>query len=224
MSSVSAWQRFGEGPLSRAAALVYTLIVVELMLLIAMLPGIVPLMLLDRDVSNVPLAAACAIPAGPALSAALYALHRRTSDLTELRPARAFWRGYRMNIGVLKLWIPLLVWLAIIGVNLGNRVQAGIPVWWAVLLGVIALVALAWGANALVIASLFSFRARDVARLALHFLPRTAIGVVSLLIVAAAVVALLTEAVLALLGSVFALALLRGCRSMIALITKEFTA
>ncbi len=224
MSGVSAWQRFGEGPLSRVAALIYTLLVVEMLMVLAMLPGIVPLMLLDRDVSNLPLVAACAIPAGPALSAAVYALHRRSSDLTELKPASAFWRGYKMNIGVLKLWIPLLVWLAIIGVGIGNRVVAGIPLWWAVLLGIIAALAAVCGANALVIMSLFSFRIRDVARLALHFLPRTIIGVGSLLIVAAAVTALLTEAVLALLGSVFALGLLRMSRTMIASITREFTA
>ena len=66
---------FGEGPLSRAAALVYTLIVVELLLLATTLPGLVPLVLLARDVSNAPLAALCLLPLGPALSAALYALH-----------------------------------------------------------------------------------------------------------------------------------------------------
>ncbi len=216
---------FGDGVLARASALVYTLIVVELMLLVAMLPGIVPLLLLDRDVSNLPLAALCAIPAGPALSAALYALHRRKADLTELKPANAYWHGYKINaVGVLKLWVPLLVWLTIIGVNLSHRAEAGVPVWWAVLLGIIGLVAAVWGLNAVVITSLFSFRARDVARLALHFLWRTAVGVVCLLIVAAAVAALLTEAVLALLGAVFALGLLRVCQSMIALTQKEFTA
>ena len=50
-------------------------------------PGLVVLLLLDRDGSNVPLFAVCAVPLGPAVSAAVYALHRRHSDLADLRTA-----------------------------------------------------------------------------------------------------------------------------------------
>ncbi|MFC7642223.1 hypothetical protein ACFQX6_15585 [Streptosporangium lutulentum] len=147
---------------------------VELLLLTAVVPGLVGLVLLDRDAANVPLAAACLLPAGPALSAALYALHHRRRDLTDLHPAAAFWRGYRANVrGVVKLWVPWLVWLAVIGSSLGNLAAAGVPGWWAVLSVLIALAATLWVANALVITSLFAFRARDVARLAAYFLTRS---------------------------------------------------
>src|SRR5262249_27529762 len=145
--------------------------IVELLLLVTTVPGLAPLMLLERHPSNLPLVALCLLPVGPALSAALYALRHRSTDLTDLRPAVAFWRGYRGNVvGVLKLWVPLLAWLTIVAVNLANFGAAGVPVWWAVIMVVIAVVATLAGINALIATSLFSFRARDVARLGLYFL------------------------------------------------------
>lgn len=220
-------RRFGQGPLSRASALVYTLLVVELLVLVTAVPGLIGLVLLDRDAANVPLAAACALPAGPALSAALYAVHHRRLDLTDLHPATAFWRGYRMNVrGVVKLWIPLLAWLTVLGSTLANFGAAGVPGWWAILLVLIALAAALWGANALVITSLFAFRARDVARLAAYFLfssPRVALADACLFVVAAGVTLVASEAALTLLASVFAAALLLNSRPLIAGVTEKFT-
>ncbi|HEY8533569.1 MAG TPA: hypothetical protein VIL44_06805 [Micromonospora sp.] len=219
---------FGEGPLSRAYALIYTLLVIDVLLALAMLPGWIPMILLDRDASNIPLFLACALPLGPAVSAAVYALHRFRADLTDLAPARAFWRGYRMNVGgVLRIWVPLLLWLTIILVNLANFDAAGVPRWWGGLLVVIAVVATLWGINALIISSLFVFRVRDVARLAVYFLFRTPsvpVGYALLLVAAAAVTAYASEVVLALLGSMICLALLLTSRPMITRIRDEFTA
>ncbi|AWS43412.1 DUF624 domain-containing protein [Streptosporangium sp. 'caverna'] len=227
MIDTTAGRRFGEGPLSRASALVYTLLVVELLLLTATLPGLVGLVLLDRDAANVPLAALCLLPAGPALSAALYALHHRRLDLTDLHPAAAFWRGYRANAReVLKLWVPWLVWLAVIGSNLANFVASGVPGWWGVLSVIIALAATLWVANALVITSLFTFRARDAARLAAYFLtrsPRGSLGNAGLLVVAAGITLVATEVASALLASVLASMLLLNSRSMIAEVRDRFT-
>ncbi|OPG14338.1 hypothetical protein [Microbispora sp. GKU 823] len=220
-------RRFGQGPLSRASALVYTLLVVELLVLVTTAPGLAGLVLLGHDAANVSLAAACALPAGPALSAALYAVHHRRLDLTDLHPATAFWRGYRMNVcGVMKLWIPWLAWLTVVGSTLANFGAAGVPGWWAILLVLIALAAALWGANALVITSLFAFRARDVARLAAYFLfssPRVALANACLLVVATGVTLVATEAALALLASVFASALLLNSRPMITEVTERFT-
>lgn len=221
-------REFGEGPLARAAALVYSLLTVELLLFATTLPGLVPLVLLDRDASNAPLAVACAIPLGPALSAAIFALRRHRGDLADLRPAAEFRRGYRLNLGgVLRVWIPWLGLMAILAVNLSHARAAAIPPWWTGLLIAFAVVATLWMANALVITSLFAFRAIDVARLAAYFLGRTkgvTLGNLCLLICAAALVALASEAVLALAGVVFAAFLLRTCGPLIALVAEEFTA
>ena len=220
MTMTDTGRRFGTGPLARAAAAVHTLLVVQVLTLLAGAAGIVPLVLLDRDPSNIPLAAVCAIPAGPALSAALYALRRRSADLADLAPARAFLRGYRMNVaGVLKLWVPWLAWEAVLGINLAHGR-------WTIPVAAVALAAALWQANALVIASLFAFRARDTARLAAYFLVRTplvTLGTAGLMALAAAVVLFWSEAVLALVAVVFAAALLRTARPLRAEIEERFT-
>lgn len=227
-ADATAEQGFGRGPLSRAAAMIYTLLVVELLLLITTMPGLIGLTLLDRAAANIPLAAACALPVGPALSAALYALHHRRLDLTDLHPAAAFWRGYKLNVrGAVKLWIPWLAWLTVIGSTLANFSLAGVPEWWAVLLVLVAIAATLWAANALVITSLFEFRARDVARLAVYFLtrsPRVTLANACLLIVAAGITLLASEAVLALLASVLAALLLVNSRPVIREVRESFTA
>jgi hypothetical protein len=228
MSSASGSQpQFGEGPLARLSALVYNLLVVEVLLLLASLPGLVALVLLDRDASNIPLAAACALPLGPALSAAIYALHHRSHDLGELRPASAFLRGYRLNFfGALKIWVPWLAWLTIVAVNLAHIRSAGVPSWWAVVLVAVALGSSLAAIDALVITSLFTFRATDIVRLAVVYLTRTlgvTLGNALLLLVAVSITAVSSEAVVALLGSLLAAVLLWTCRPLIADVQREFT-
>jgi uncharacterized membrane protein YesL len=218
---------FGSGPLSQISAFVYTLLVVELMLIVASLPGLVPLFFVVPDLTSIPLVAACAIPFGPALSAAVYALHHRSQDLTELAPMRQFWRGYRLNWrAVLPVWLIGVVWLSIIGITLANFWASGLPTWWAVLLGLIGVLAALWLANAIVITSLFDFRTVDAIRLAWEMIPRRPVGTLGILgvLFAAGVLAYATtEILVGLLGSVFLVALLGTSRPMIALITAEYT-
>jgi hypothetical protein len=228
MSNATGSQaQFGTGPLSRVVARIYSLLAIEVLLLLTTLPGLVPLVLLDRDASNLPLVAACAVPLGPALSAALYALRQHHPDLTDLRPAAAFWRGYTANaLGVLRVWLPALAVLTVIGVNLTHLRAAAVPRWWAVLLVLVAVAVTLCSVNALVISSLFAFRARDTARLAAYCLahtPGVTVGNAGLLLAAAGITVLWSEAVLALFGSLLALALLHTCRPMISKIQEEFT-
>jgi hypothetical protein len=219
---------FGDGPLSRAVALVHTLVTVEALLLTAASPGLAGLFLLGPDPSNLPLAAVAALPLGPALSAAVYALHHRDRDLTDLHPARAYARGWRLNaLPALRLWTPLLAWLAVIAFTLTHFSASGLPGWWAVLLAAIGAGSLLWGAHALVLTSLFTFRARDTARLAAYFLlrhGRATLGAASLLVLTAALTALLTEALPALLAAPLLLSLLYGSRRVIGETQKDFTA
>ncbi|MET8231784.1 DUF624 domain-containing protein [Micromonospora sp. NPDC005298] len=223
-----AWRQFGDGPLSRATSRIYILLVVELLLLLTTLPGLLPLLLLDRDASNLPLVALFLVPVGPAVAAALYALRHQRPDLTDLRPAAAFWRGYQANLaGVLRVWVPTLLWLTVLAVNLAHRGAVGLPGWWAVPLVLIAVGVALCAANALLITALFDFRTRDVLRLAVHFLVRTpgvTVGNALLLAAAAGITAVFSEAVLAMLASVTVLAFLRVGDPMLHLIREEFTA
>ncbi|GLZ61459.1 hypothetical protein Misp05_50350 [Micromonospora sp. NBRC 107095] len=225
--AAQTWRQFGDGPLSRITSRVYILLAVELLLLLTTVPGLLPLLLLGRDPSNLPLVALFLVPVGPALSAALYALRQQRADLTDLRPAALFWRGYRANaFGVLRIWVPTLLWLTVLALNLAYRDAVGLATWWTVPLVLIAVAVTLGAANALVITSLFDFRTRDVLRLAVHFLVRTpavTVGNVLLLAAAAGVTAVLSEAVLMLLASIAVLAFLRVSEPMIHLIRKEFT-
>ncbi|MFV2102918.1 hypothetical protein [Micromonospora sp. LOL_024] len=224
--STAARRDFGAGPLSRGAALVYTLLVVELLLVLCAAPGLVALLALERHASNLPLAALCAVPLGPALCAALYALHHQRLDLTELQPGRLFWSGYRTNLaGSLRVWMPTLLWLTVIAINLVNLPAAGLPGWWSVPLMLVGAGVAVVGVIALVITSLFTFRLRDVLRLAGYFVLRTpvvAVGVGLLLVAATLLTLVVSEAALAALGSVLALALVRGGGPMIDVIRREF--
>ncbi|MFD7813065.1 hypothetical protein ACFV6E_08995 [Streptomyces sp. NPDC059785] len=218
---------FGTGPLSRAAALVHTLLTVEVLLLLAASPGLPVLLLAGNDPANLPLAALCLLPLGPAVSAALYALHHRDRDLTDLHPARAYRRGLRLNaLPVLKLWAPLLAWLTLIAFTLTHFAATGLPGWWAVLLLAVGAGSLLWGAHALVLTSLFAFRTRDTARLAGYFLlrhGRATLGAASLLVLAGGLTALLTEALPALLAAPLLLSLLHSSRPVIAETLEDFT-
>ncbi|CCK26793.1 hypothetical protein BN159_2414 [Streptomyces davaonensis JCM 4913] len=219
---------FGAGPLSRAAALIHTLVTVEALLLAASAPGLAGLLLLGPDPANLPLAAVCLLPLGPALSAAVYALHHRDRDLTDLHPARTYTRGWRLNaLPVLKLWAPLLTWLTVIAFTLTHFSATGLPGWWALLLAAIGLASLLWGAHALVLTSLFAFRTRDTARLAAYFLFRhrgATLAATSLLVLTAGLTALLTEALPALLAAPLLLSLLHTARPVIAETQEDFTA
>ena len=60
----------GTGALSRWSAVVYWFLVVEGMLVLTSAPGLVLLLLLDRDASNLPLVALACVPFGPSVAAA----------------------------------------------------------------------------------------------------------------------------------------------------------
>ncbi|MYW62748.1 hypothetical protein GTY65_01445 [Streptomyces sp. SID8379] len=224
----TAQAAFGRGPLSRGAALVHTLLTVEALFLATLAPSLAGLLLLGGDPSNLPLAGVCLVPLGPALAAALYALQQRGTDLADLRPARAFLHGLRVNSSAaLRLWLPLLAWLSVIAFTLTHFAAAGLPGWWAVLLAVVGVGSLLWGANALVLTALFTFRTADTARLAGYFLLRrsgASPGAASLLVLAAAGTLWLTEALPLLLASLLLLSLLRGSHRMITETREDFTA
>ncbi|WP_405475445.1 hypothetical protein [Streptomyces sp. NBC_00009] len=224
----TAATHFGASPLSRACALVHTLLTVEVLLLATVAPGGVGLLFLSGEPGSLPLAALCLVPLGPALTAALYALHHRSSDLTELRPARAYLHALRINsAATLRMWLPLLAWLTVIAYSLTHFAATGLPSWWAALLGLIGVGVALWGANSLVLLALFSFRTADTARLAAYFMLRrggATAGALSALVVAGAATLWFTEALPLLLTPLLLLSLLRTSRPMITETQEEFTA
>ncbi|AEG43258.1 DUF624 domain-containing protein [Isoptericola variabilis] len=217
----------GEGPLGRITGTVYWFLIVGLLLVLSSLPSMVLLVLLDRASSNALLVPLCLVPAGPALSAALYALRDR-GRAESLTPGRSFWKGYRLNaLDVLRLWTPAMLVLGVIAFSVVNIGQVGVPRAYAVVLLVIGAGILLWALQALTIVSFYTFRARDVARLAIYYLvrlPLVTLGVLSLLVVAAAVVWLTSEGVLALFSVIWVWFLLNNARPLLRDVEQRFVA
>ena len=213
------------GPAGRATSTVYRLLVVGILLAISVAPTVVLSFLIAPHPSNVPLVVGSALFVGPGLSAALFALGERARD-DGLAPAAAFLKGYRMNVGdVLKLWVPGVAVLAALTWTTVNIAVAGVPAWWAgILLGLAAVVVL-WLVQSTVITSFFAFRGRDTARLALYFLgrlPRVTLAVLSVLVLAGAVVFLTTPAVLAVFGVLLVALLLRWEKPLLSEVRLRF--
>lgn len=225
MSTAHAGE-IGPGTLSRLTAAIYRYLVLGVFLAIAGLPTLLFWSLLAREPSNVALFVAGLLPVAPALSAALYA-QRAWSKEPDLSPARPLFRGLRLNLrDTLSWWVPVLAFTTVLAVNVlfADRVAGGgilRPVC-VVLMVVLAV----WSGHLLVVASFFSFRFRDVFRVAAaeFFLSwKSSLGMLSLLVVATATVVLSSEAFLLILGWAFSVSLWLIVRPVVADITERFT-
>jgi len=195
----------GRGPLSRGAAFVYRQMVLEAQLLIAVLPSIVTILLLDRDPSNLPLFVLALLPVAPALVAGVAAA---TVAHTDLSPSRHFLRSYRRDLVPTLRWAaPAAIALALLTFNLIHLgdVDGGAAL--RPLYTVLSALVLIWGGHMVVLTAGFEFRLRDAARIAVVQLAsqwRFSLGVLSLIVVAAFLVIVSSEAVLLLVLWAFA--------------------
>lgn len=216
----------GPGALSRGAAAVYRFLVLELLLVLTTAPTAVLLVLLDRDASNVPLYAVALLPVGPALVAGLAAV-RSWEVEPDLSPARGFWRAYRRDaLGTLTWWAPLLAVLAVLTVNVLNAdlVPGGTAL--RPLMVVLVLLLLVLGGHLAVLQARFAFRLRDAVRIAcVQVVPqwRFSLGVLSLLLVAAAVTVVSFDVVTVLLAWAAVLLLHLMSRPLVLDVTERFT-
>lgn len=207
MTQSSQVDEIGPGPLSRITAAVYRIMVLATFLVLNCAPTVLVWMLLGRDSTNTVLFVVAMLPVVPGLSAAIYAL-RAWSVSTDLHPAKALFRGYARNlVDILKWWVAVLVVATVLVSNVvfADVVRGGAVLRPACLVLLTALGV--WSAHLLVITSLFSFRTRDAMRIAaveLFSQWKASLGILSMIIVAAAVVAFGSEAVLALLAWAFA--------------------
>lgn len=134
-----------------------------------------------------------ALPVGPAIQAGMYALRRPEASLRQ-HPWSRYWEGW--NLGwrqSLVMWVPVVALLTLVAAASQNvpsdAVWRPLVLMGFILAGVLTLVSM----GALTIIASFSFRTRDVARVALFGLaskPMGIVGVVVIVFVAAALVAL----------------------------------
>jgi Protein of unknown function, DUF624 len=226
-ASAKVDRQFIDGPLGRAATIIYWFIIVDLLMILLLLPTIALFLLLDRSAGNVPIFAAALVPVGPALTAGISALARRAHD-DDITPARAFWRGFRSTaLDALQLWVPLLVVVGIVATVLINRQAAGISDVYALVLVAILAVATVIVAHAMVIRTFFSFRFVDALRLGVIFLVRrlpSSLGVLSLIVLAGGVTYFASEFVAILISVMWATLLLRNERPVLRAVADQFVA
>lgn len=207
MSAPGQTEEVGRGLLARASAVVYRHLVLGAFLALFGAPTLIVWTLLVPSGSNAALFVAALVPVAPALSAALYA-QRAWARSPDLSPGRSLWRGLRLNLGdTLRWWLPVLVVAGVLTFNVffAGAVPAG-EVLRPICL-VLLVVLTVWSGHLLVVTSYFSFRTRDVLRVAAaeFFLGwRSTLGIVALLITAIGTVVLTSEAVLLLTGWAFA--------------------
>ena len=220
--------QFGDGVLFRLTNHVYWLLAMEFWLVVASLPSVAALLLLDRDASNAILYAIAGAFLGPALAATLHCA-RKVIREQDLDPTRDFLRGYRLNVAdTLRYWTPAAAVLTVLALNLrltGTRSSAWDGALQTATVAVAVLGSL-WLMNMMVISTSFNFRQRDLARLSVYYLGTTlriTVGNLSVLFLAAVLVLLTSDWVLFLCGSLFVYLFARNTADLVKQVEVRFT-
>lgn len=216
----------GDGVLLRWSESVYRHLALGLWLLGWCAPTLIAVMALAPDSSNAPLAVAACLPVAPAVASGLYAVRRWRAEggAAPFALLLAGLRGTAMD--VLRWWAPVLTVAALLAVNLvrppGGPADLAVRTVSVLLLALLVLVS----GHATVISSAFDFRTRDTVRIALYLVGadrQRTLAFVSLLVVAAAVTYLASEAVLLLLAWAFVSLTELLTRPTVTTITTRFT-
>lgn len=189
----------GRGPLGRVAVTGHWLLVITGCFLLTSSPGLAAALLLETTPGSLPVLAVLLLPVPVALSATLWAWRRRSRD----RDA-APWPSFRRGLGLtwrdsLRVAAPVLGALTVLGWTVLNIGAAGTPQGYAWLLLGIGAGILVVGVQALVIATFFTFRYRDLWRLAAFHVfrkPLVTLSVVAAGVCAGALLWFTNEAVL----------------------------
>lgn len=220
---------YGAGPLFRAAGGVAGVMVGSALLVLA--NALLPAALAAAPIAGSWLVLVALIPVGPSLVACMYAFNRMLAG-REGSVYRDFVRGYRMNAGqALRVWLPYVLVLAVIAVNLAGSPSLGpanpaAPALRLALL-VLALLVAAAGLNALLLLSRFSFRTRDVYRLSLYSFSarkRASLGNVGILFVSGTLLLATTAYLLPVIAGAVVLLVCLNSRPLLRLVEEKFTA
>jgi len=158
--------------------------VLTVLCVLSCLPGLVPALLLDPESANIIVLAVCLLPLAPAVSATMFAWRAKARG-TESAPTPAFRHGYRVSaLDSLRVAMPVLAVLAVLAWTVLNIGAAAVAPGYGWVLVAIAVLVVLVSVQALVIATLYSFRLRDVWRLAVYYtyrLPLVTLAVAALL-------------------------------------------
>ena len=203
---------------------VYWFLAIDVLLVLAAAPTVLVWTLMTPSPLSTVLFVLAALPLLPALSAALYAC-RAWREEQELIPARQFLRGYRLSVREsLAVGTPVLLVLALAVFNLGRSGSNGLGVGTIAFL-VVGAAALLVLVRALSIVSRFTFRLRDVYRLAAFTLltkPLSTLALLSLGVLSLGIVLVISEVLLLFTASLLVFALWASERAVAEMIQEQF--
>lgn len=164
-------KEFGQGILSVVTNNIYWLALVNFYFIVCNFLFLFFFITLVPSLSNMIIYFVALIPTGPAISALFYTLGKLVRE-KEISPTKDFFYGYKLNfVDSLKVWIPMLIALFIIVVDLQyfnaeattkNQVLAGILLVVLLLIATLSIYVFSINAN-------FKFRVRDVYRLSMYY-------------------------------------------------------
>jgi hypothetical protein len=226
---------YGSGPLFRAAAVVYGVMMAGVLLVLAnMLLVLAPLLVSLAGASTLLAAgvvAAALVPVGPSLVAASYAFNRLLTG-EETGIFRDFLRGYRSNVRqALAVWLPYLAVMAVVVLNLlllTGTFDAGNPGLAAARAGllVLGLLVATAGVTAMLLVSRFAFRVRDFHRLSLYCLGaqrRVSLGNAGILFISAFLLTATTAGLLLFIAAPVVFLICLNSRPLLTFIEAKFT-
>lgn len=218
-------REFGDGVIARLCDGVYRLAALEVCLVLACVPGIVATTLLVPDPSNAALFALAGLPVGPAVAAGLHAVHRNLAG-DDTGPFAAYVRGYRATFrDAVRVWLVVVAVAAFLAFDVTVALAGG-AVRVLPLLGLLGAGTLVAGLLGVAVTTAYDFRTRDALRLAgwsLVGAPASALGVLALLAVCAAIVLTAPAWVLPLLAAVLVLVLAVVVQPLLGAVGERFT-
>lgn len=216
----------GGGSLGRLSLSVHRYLVIGAALVIACLPTVAAAVLLPWEGLTLLLHAGSFAFGALALSAAFTAWLKERAAVHPA-PWSSFWRAWSKNaVDVVRALAPALVLVGIVGVSVGNLEAAGVGAAYGWLLLGIAAIASLLGVRVIVLASVYSFRTRDLWRLAVYTMfrvPRASVALLAMLICAVGLVLVTSEAILLALGGIAARLLLHHEQPVLDLVHDQFT-
>jgi uncharacterized membrane protein YesL len=221
---------YGSGPLFKAAGTVYGVMVGDALLVLANV--LVVLLPLPMGLTG-PVALLGFVLLGPSVVACCYAFNRLLAG-EDSGVFHDFVTSYRSNLGqAVVVWLPYLLLLGVIGVNLS--VLPGVaspgfsdPLQLAARIGLVGLALMVCTAavNAMLLLSRFTFRTRDVYRLSVYSLGaqrRVSLGNAGILFVTVFVLAMTTAWLVLFAAGLVLYLLCLNSRPLLAFVEAKFT-
>jgi uncharacterized membrane protein YesL len=196
----------GDGPFGRAVTAFVWGAGLTALLTVANLPLVLLALLLRPDPSLAWLVVLAAVPAGPALSAGLYAVREHYVD-PDVPVARAFLRGYRLGWrDAAAVSVPVCVLVGVVALVAAAGRDAGVPPVAAGLAPGAGVLLVVLALHALALRTFFHLSLADAVQAAAFYVVarwRTSLGTLVLVVGAVAVATATSDLLLALLAGVW---------------------